>query len=139
MMSQRQDTTSIVRHNADPIVVRDAYADDALPLLRLAALDSRPALRGRVLMAEVDGELVAATSISNGRTIADPWRHTADLVALLELRAEQIRQAETWASELSLRSRAVGSRSGSGAARCLDSPEAGPPWCSGQHASLSRW
>jgi hypothetical protein len=94
MTRSRQGTTSIVRHEAlDRIVVRHAYPDDAVALRRLAALDDRPTLHGRVLVAELAGELVAATSISTGKTIADPWRFTADLVTLLELRAEQIRRA----------------------------------------------
>ena len=95
MFRSRQGTTPIVRQDAlGRIVVRDAYPDDALALQRLAALDDRPALRGHVLVAELDGELVAATSLSSDRTIADPWRRTADLVKLLELRASQLRRAE---------------------------------------------
>jgi hypothetical protein len=92
MNRNRQETSSIVRQVVDRIVVRDAYPDDALALQRLAAMDDRPALRGHVLVAEQDGDLVAATSVSSGRTIADPWRHTADLVTLLELRAVQVRR-----------------------------------------------
>src|ERR671914_1459444 len=94
MRLKRQDTTAIVRQNMPGrIVVRDAYPDDELALRRLAALDDRPVPRGHVLIAEVDGELVAATSVSTARTIADPWRYTADVVTLLELRAGQIRRA----------------------------------------------
>jgi hypothetical protein len=95
MYGNRQDTTPIVRQDSpDRIVVRDAYPDDALALRRLAALDDRPGLHGHVLVAELEGELVAATSVTTGRTIADPWRLTSDLVTLLELRAEQVRRSE---------------------------------------------
>ena len=94
MTRSRQETTSFVRHGVPArIAVRDAYPDDELALQRLAALDDRPALRGHVLVAEVDGEIAVATSVTSGRTIADPWRLTADLVTLLELRAAQLRHA----------------------------------------------
>ena len=95
MKSKRQETASIVRHCMDGVVVRDAYPDDDVALRRLASVDDRPGLRGHVVLAELNGELVAATSVSNGRSIADPWRPTADIVALLELRAAQIRRAAT--------------------------------------------
>jgi hypothetical protein len=42
-------------------------------------------------VAEVDGELRAAMSLSDGRTIADPFHNTTDLVALLRVHAAQIR------------------------------------------------
>ena len=96
MSLMRQDTNEIVRYDMPArIVVRDAHPDDELTLWRLAALDDRPVPRGHVLIAEVDGELAAATSVSTGRTIADPWRYTADLVTLLELRAGQGRRRAT--------------------------------------------
>jgi hypothetical protein len=72
------------------IIIRPARTDDGYALSRLAALDSSSAPAGRVLVAEVDGELVAALPIDGGRTIADPFRSTAALVDLLELRAAQI-------------------------------------------------
>jgi hypothetical protein len=75
------------------IVIRPARTDDGYALSRLAVLDSSSAPTGRVLLAEVDGELVAALPIDGGRTIADPFRATAALVALLELRAAQIAKA----------------------------------------------
>ena len=106
MKLNRQERSPIVRHALDHVVVRDAYPDDDdLALRRLAALDDRPALRGHVLLAEVDGDLVAAASVSDGRTIADPWRLTADVVSLLELRAAQIRRLGT--GDGAARSRAV--------------------------------
>lgn len=73
--------------------IRRATARDARTLQRLAALDSAPAPKGDVLIAEVDGEPVAAAPIDGTRPVADPFRHTAGIVSLLELRAEQIRSA----------------------------------------------
>ena len=69
------------------IVIRPARQDDEPALLRLAALDSAAALRGEVLVADVDGRIEAALSLRDTRAIADPFRHTADLVELLHTRA----------------------------------------------------
>jgi hypothetical protein len=68
--------------------IRLAYPDDQVPLRRLAALDSQRPLAGRALVAEVAGELWAAIGIEGDRrVIADPFRRTATLIAVLELQA----------------------------------------------------
>lgn len=68
--------------------IRFAYPDDEVPLRRLAAVDSQRPLTGRVLVAEVAGEIWAAVSIDGDRrAIADPFRHTAALISLLEQHA----------------------------------------------------
>lgn len=73
------------------ITIRFAYPDDAAALRRLAALDSQPVPPGRLLVAEVAGELWAALSVTaEARAIADPFRHTAELVALLHERADRL-------------------------------------------------
>jgi hypothetical protein len=74
---------------ASHISIRLANDDDDRTLLRLAALDSAPAPRGSVLVADVDGEIVAAHSLARERSISDPFRETADIRQLLELRARQ--------------------------------------------------
>jgi hypothetical protein len=43
-----------------------------------------------VLIAEVDGEPLAACSLDDGRTISNAFRHTQDLKPLLELRRQQL-------------------------------------------------
>jgi hypothetical protein len=87
-------TSSIRRHVDDTVVIRLAVAADAAGLERLAQLDSAPRpLRGPVLVAESDGELRAARSLRDGRAIADPFRPTAGLLALLETRAALLRGA----------------------------------------------
>jgi hypothetical protein len=63
--------------------IRLARDDDAAALARLAALDSARPLTGEVLVAELDGELVAALAARSGRTVADPFRPTAALVRAL--------------------------------------------------------
>jgi len=69
------------------LVLRAERPSDETVLRRLAALDSTRPLRGRSLVAELDGTPVAALDLTDGRVIADPFRHTADAVALLRLRA----------------------------------------------------
>ena len=71
----------------DAVIIRPAYPDDATALERLAALDSSRPLRGPVLIAERDGRPMAALDVHNGRAVADPFARTADLVALLRMRA----------------------------------------------------
>jgi hypothetical protein len=75
----------------DPtVVIRAARGSDGVALEGLAQLDSQRPLAGDVLLAEQDGELVAA--LAGERVIADPFRSTADLVALLRVRAGRSRQ-----------------------------------------------
>jgi hypothetical protein len=66
------------------ITIRQAYADDDLSLTRLAALDSVDIVPAAPrLVAEVDGRLVAALSLTDGSSIADPFTRTADVLELL--------------------------------------------------------
>jgi hypothetical protein len=67
-------------------------ADDA-QLRHLAALDSARPLRGKVLIAEVDGSPIAAVSVATGRTVADPSLPTAHAVRMLRLQASQLKLA----------------------------------------------
>jgi hypothetical protein len=71
---------------------RDDTESDAADLLRLARLDSqgRPP-EGRLVVAIDDGVMVAAMAVESGATIADPFRPTAQIVALLRLRAQAMR------------------------------------------------
>ncbi len=68
-------------------IVRPATERDAVALGRLAELDSAPPLVGDVLLAEESGVVVAATSIADGRMIADPFRLTGPARAALHARA----------------------------------------------------
>jgi hypothetical protein len=74
---------------ASQIMIRPGYADDYEALVHLAALDSADRVPARpLLLAEVDGELRAALSLSDGTSIADPFFPTADIVALVRAHAE---------------------------------------------------
>jgi hypothetical protein len=78
------------RSLAERVTVRQSSHADGEGIRRLAALDSKDSPQGPVLLAEVDGELVAAVPFDGGAEIADPFRPTADLVNLLRLRATQV-------------------------------------------------
>lgn len=69
------------------MVLRADRPTDEAALRRLAALDSARPLRGRALVAEVAGRPVAALDLSDGRVVADPFEHTANVVELLRNRA----------------------------------------------------
>jgi hypothetical protein len=77
--------------NLDPtVVIRAARGSDGAALENLARLDSQRPVAGDVLVAEQDGRLVAA--VAGERVIADPFRPTADVIALLQLRAGRTRR-----------------------------------------------
>lgn len=79
---------------APEVVIRLCRATDDDGLQRLAALESRRLPRGSFVLAELDGELVAAVALAaDDRPFADPFRRTAEIVPLLELRARQLRAA----------------------------------------------
>ncbi len=69
------------------VVMRAARGSDGDALTRLAALDSKRAPRGELLVAEVDGAIEAAIQVDDGAVFANPFAPTAGLIALLELRA----------------------------------------------------
>jgi hypothetical protein len=73
------------------LTIREAQPADDAALQELAALDSSRVPSGRLLVAEIDGELQAAAPLAGGPAIADPFRPTETLVSLLQLRAAQLR------------------------------------------------
>jgi hypothetical protein len=75
------------------IAPRTAQPSDCPALNQLAILDSAKTPAGQVLLAEVDVELRAAVSLETGQAVADPFRPTADLVALLALAATATRRS----------------------------------------------
>lgn len=78
-------------NHTSEITVRLADHTDTRALLTLAALDSAQVPAGALVIAESDGELVAAVPVEGGRAIADPFLGTSLIVEMLELRAAQIR------------------------------------------------
>lgn len=75
------------------ITMRLAGDADWPALRALAQLDSIRPPEGPALVASVGGEIVAALWLDSGRVAANPFLPTAPEVALLRLRAEQLRGA----------------------------------------------
>jgi hypothetical protein len=80
------------RQQSGRLKLRNATFADAADLHRLARLDSQPSPpSGRLVVAVEDGALIAAVAVDSGDSIADPFRSTAPVVALLRLRAQALR------------------------------------------------
>ena len=70
------------------LTIRHANGADSPALTRLAALDSSRVPTGELLLAEVNGDIVAALSLDTGAVIADPFEHTASVVDSLRVQAQ---------------------------------------------------
>lgn len=78
------------------VTIRPARDDDWQALTRLAAFDSTIGIPPMpVLVAEEDGDLRAALSLSDGSSIANPFFRTRHLLQLLELQAAAKRPAHS--------------------------------------------
>lgn len=78
-------------HARSTLVIRVARSDDEAAIDRLAQLDGGRLDGSQLLVAEADGEVLAAVPLSGGEPVADPFRPTAQLVEMLKLRAGQFR------------------------------------------------
>ena len=78
---------------SEPITIRHSTGTDRVAVAELADLDGRPAPVGETLLADVDGKLWAAVGVDDGAAVADPFLPTADVLWLLQVRAEQERAA----------------------------------------------
>ena len=78
------------RVNSSRVTIRELAGGDEISLRELVERDTARDLRGEVVGVERDGHLMAAISLTSGDVVADPFHPTADLVALLRVRAGQI-------------------------------------------------
>ena len=78
------------------VTIRLARPQDGEALERLAQLEGRPRAEATYVVAEVAGSVVAALPLAGGEPLADPFRRTAHLVPLLELRAKQLTSPPPW-------------------------------------------
>jgi hypothetical protein len=78
---------------ARPITLRLATDADAEALRHLAQLETRALPTGPFLVASRDGAIEAAISVSTGDELANPFRRTAELSALLRCHAGEARVA----------------------------------------------
>jgi hypothetical protein len=101
-MKRQAASPSNTSRPAEMLSIRMAVSADAEPLGRLAQLDSAPPPAAvPMLVAEIGGELLAALPLDGGPAIADPFRRTAELVAILAERRRQLappprRAARRW-------------------------------------------
>ena len=86
--------STTLKQNTEALVMRRATADDAARIRTLARLDDKRMPAGPFLVAEAGGEIVAARSLASGAVIADPFRLTSDIVAMLRLRAAQVSELD---------------------------------------------
>jgi hypothetical protein len=76
------------------IMIRKSNDGDRAPLERLAELNGTVLPEGTFLLAEVDGELVAAAALSfDNAFVGDPFRPMENVYELLALRRRQLRAA----------------------------------------------
>src|SRR3954451_7689251 len=95
------------------VVIRRTTSSDGPALAALAALDAAPLPLGPSLVAEIAGVPRAVLPLDGGPAFSDPFARTDELLALLELRAGQIRRDHdgstrqrrhfSWASPAALR------------------------------------
>jgi hypothetical protein len=78
------------RSDEQAIALRLAQPEDDYDVSRLAQLDDAPEPIEPVMLAIVDGEAVAALSLSDGRLVANPFVATEKAVTLLRVRATQL-------------------------------------------------
>jgi hypothetical protein len=65
------------------LTIRRARPEDEQTLHALAIIDSALPLTGDVLVAQLDGAVIAALSLEDDRVVADPFVPTADTVQIL--------------------------------------------------------
>jgi hypothetical protein len=76
------------------LTIRPAQPTDSSAIAVLSELNERRVPRGAVLVAELDGSVIAAMPLGGGHAVTDPRRSTTDVVELLELRSRQLRAGD---------------------------------------------
>ena len=90
-------TQTVFMTAAASLVLRPATSADTADLERLAALDSARPLTGELMLAYADGSVRAALSLETGRSVADPFYPSLELVPLLRAAAgERPRRSRSW-------------------------------------------
>jgi hypothetical protein len=72
------------------VTIRLGDTSDREAIARLGELDEQDPGYGPHLVADEDGEIVAALSLTDGVTVGDPFRRTAQCIELLRFRAAQL-------------------------------------------------
>jgi hypothetical protein len=99
----RQNGTDI--QGTGSVTIRRLSEQDNGGIKVLAQLEGRQEPEGPWLGAEIEGRVLAATSLTTGETISNPFSRTAELRAMLELRAAQLRRRSNGGRRFRFRSR----------------------------------
>jgi hypothetical protein len=70
-----------------PVTIRRARPGDRQAIVELAEVDEASVPEGRLILAEVAGELWAAVSLDDDQGISDPFRPSGELLRALDERA----------------------------------------------------
>src|SRR5919198_411605 len=90
-MKREARTVNPPPESTETLIIRMAGPADVPALRRLAQLDSAPPPEHvPMLVAVADGDVCAALPLSGGRAVANPFRRTAEIVAMLTARARQL-------------------------------------------------
>ncbi|WP_320671934.1 hypothetical protein [Patulibacter defluvii] len=92
-MLRLRRTPSAAPPIGQPVVLRRDRPGDVDALQRLAERDARWPPPGPLLVAEREGRIEAALSLTSGEAIADPFQPTGPLVELLRCHAAGQRRA----------------------------------------------
>jgi hypothetical protein len=85
------------------MTIRRVGEADGAEVELLAQRDSARVPDGPLVGIEVEGRLVAVTSLVDGQTVADPFSRTEEPRAVLELRAAQLRRRNSRARRVKVR------------------------------------
>jgi hypothetical protein len=85
--------SNVTHMDSTEITIRAARAEDKGEIARVAARDTHELPAGKLLVAMVGSDVRAAISLDDGTIIADPFHRTAELVAMLKIRAGAVRAA----------------------------------------------
>ena len=77
-------------YEAADVTIRLGDKGDRAAIARLGELDDRDPGDGPHLVADEDGEIVAALSLRDGKAVGNPFRRTAQCIELLRFRATQL-------------------------------------------------
>ena len=90
LLRDAEPVRAVPAEPVEPVVLRLSRIQDDVALDTLGRLEGRPVSAGCYVVAEIAGEIVAALPLDRGTPLADPFRPTAHLLPLLELRAKQL-------------------------------------------------
>src|SRR5262245_38616852 len=79
----QKETQMLDQRSHENVTVRPAEATDEAALTQLEELDGRSLGAAPLLVAECDGAIVAALSLTDGSVVADPFRFTVEAVGQL--------------------------------------------------------